>query len=72
MSPLTKMLLDLEYKGKIEGKKEGKREGKREGKLEVIKETVKNMLQFNEPEEKIIKYTGISKKELKNIKENLV
>ena len=64
MSPLTKMLLDLEYKGKIEGK--------REGKLEVIKETVKNMLQFNEPEEKIIKYTGISKKELKNIKENLV
>ena len=56
MSPLTKMLLDLEYKGKIEG----------------IKETVKNMLQFNEPEEKIIKYTGISKKELKNIKENLI
>ena len=56
MSPLTKMLLDLEYKGKKEGKKE----------------TVKNMLKFNEPEDKIIKYTGISKKELKNIKENLI
>ena len=64
MSPFTKMLLDLEIKGERRGRKKGKLEGK----LETIKETVKNMLQLGETEEKIVKYMGISKEELENIK----
>ena len=55
MTPLMKMLLDIEYKGRKEG----------------IKETVQKMLQCKESDDKIIKYTGISKKELKSIKEAL-
>lgn len=56
MSPLTKMLLDLEIKERNAGR------------LEILKEAVKNMLQFGETEEKIEKYMGISKEELENIK----
>lgn len=60
MSPVTKMLLDLEYKNWKKGKKEG------------ITKTIKNMLQNGEPDEKIIKYTEISKEELKRIKGELI
>lgn len=63
MSPLTKMILDLEIKGE--------KRGIAQGRLEVIKETVKNMLQLGETEDKIVKYIGISKEELKEIKGNL-
>lgn len=47
------------------------RQGKKEGKLEVLKQSIKNMLQFGEDEEKIMKYVGINKKELENIKKML-
>lgn len=60
MSPVTRMLLDLEYKNWKKGKKEG------------ITKTIKNMLQNGEPDEKIIKYTEISKEELKRIKGELI
>lgn len=48
--------------------KQGKKEGKREGKLEILKQSIKNMLQFGEDEEKIMKYMGINRKELDHIK----
>jgi len=51
---------------------EGKKEGEKEGKLEVLKNSVKNMLQFGEEDEKIMKYIGITREELDNIKGMLV
>ncbi len=60
MSPVTKMLLDLEYKNWKKGVKEG------------ITKTIKNMLQSGETEEKIMKYTEISKEELEQIKGKLM
>lgn len=53
------------------GIREGKKEGIKEGKLEILKQSVKNMLQFGENEEKIMKYVGINKKELEKIKRML-
>lgn len=64
MSPVTKMLLDLEYKNW----KKGLREGIKDGKMK----TIKNMLQSGESEEKIMKYTEITKEELKKIKRKLI
>lgn len=43
-----------------------KEEGFEEGKIEVAKE----MLKDNEPLEKIIKYTGLTKKQIEQIKRN--
>ena len=51
--------------------RQGREEGKKEGKLETLKQSIKNMLQFGEDEEKIMKYVGINKKELENIKKML-
>lgn len=48
--------------------KKGKVEGKIEGEIEILKRAVKNMLQFGEDEEKIMKYIGINQKELESIK----
>ena len=67
MSPLTKMFLDSRYQGRREGREEGRKEGQ-EGKT---KEIVQKMLKYKEPENKIIEYTGISKKELNIIKSNI-
>ena len=44
------------------------KKGKIEGEIEILKRAVKNMLQFGEDEEKIMKYIGINQKELENIK----
>ncbi len=52
MSPLTKMFLDLKY------------ENRKEGIMQGIKSIAKNMLKSKEPDEKIMKYTGITKEEL--------
>ena len=72
MSPVTKMLFDLEYKNWKKGLREGIKKGKEEGIKEGIKDgkikTIKNMIQSGESEEKIIKYTEISKEELRQIK----
>ena len=48
-----------------QGKIEGKVEGKIEGKIEIAKE----MLKENEPVLKIIKYTGLSEREINELKE---
>ena len=58
------MLLDWE-KEREEQREEGKKEGIQKG----IREIVQKMVQSKESDDKIIKYTGISKEELKNIKE---
>ena len=67
MSPFTKFLLDYKYEMIAKTEKE-----KKKSRLEVMKETVKNMLQFGEPDEKIMKYIGINKEELENIKGMLI
>lgn len=72
MSPFTKMLFDLEHKGWKKGLREGEMKGEARGEIEAIRKAVKNMLQFGEPEEKIMKYTGISKEELDKIKGMLI
>ena len=60
MSLLKEMMLDLAIRGEAKGK------------LETVKKTVENMLNLGESEDKIIKYTGISKEELENIKKMIV
>ena len=46
-----------------------KRQKNIEGIQKGIREIVQKMVQSKESDDKIIKYTGISKEELKNIKE---
>ena len=48
-----------------EGKKEGKMEGKKEGKMEEKRETARQMLNDGVAIEKIVKYTGLTEKEIK-------
>ncbi len=55
-------------KGIQEGMEKGIQEGKESGKLEILKQTVTNMLKFGEKDETIMKYIGIEKEELENIK----
>lgn len=43
----------------------------KKGEIEILKRAVKNMLQFGEDEEKIMKYIGINKEELGRIKRML-
>ena len=51
-------------KGLIEGKKQGIIEGEKRGKIEIAKEMIKD----KEPIEKIIKYTGLTEKEINELK----
>ena len=60
MSPLTKMLFDLEYKNWKKGEEVG------------ITKIAIRMLKKGEQEEKIIEYTRISKEKLQKIKENKI
>ena len=53
---------------KKEGIEEGKAEGKEEGKAEGILEIAKNMLKDGMKLETVTKYTGLSKKELEELK----
>lgn len=66
MSPLTKLLFELEEKGKREGKKEGLIEGALQGILKVAK----NMLDRNMEIEEIQEITGLSKEEIKSLAQN--
>ena len=59
-------------KGMEKGMKKGIKQGMKQGIKKAIQETVKNMLQFGESDEKIMKYIGIDKKELENIKGMLI
>ena len=59
-------------KGIEKGMKKGIKQGMKQGIKKAIQETVKNMLQFGESDEKIMKYIGINKEELENIKGMLI
>ncbi|MDC0865141.1 hypothetical protein OAP56_04270, partial [Rickettsiaceae bacterium] len=54
-------------KGIVKGKKEGKKEGREERNTEIAR----MMLEDNESIEKISKFTGLSIREVKNIKDEL-
>lgn len=41
------------------------------GKIELLKEMIKNMLTYNETDEKIMNYTEIEKSELEKIKKEI-
>ena len=69
----NQMYIDMGRKeGKKEGKREGKREGKKVGRIEGKKDTLREiaikMLKKNLTEKEITEITGISKKELNNLK----
>lgn len=66
MSPLTKLLLELEEKAISKGKKEGLIEGA----LQEILKVAKNMLDRNMEIEEIQEITGLSKEEIKNLAKN--
>lgn len=51
-----------------EGIEKGMKKGEKTGKLEMLKQAIKNMMQFGEEDEKIMKYMGIEKEELEKIK----
>ena len=61
----NQMYIDM---GRKEGKKEGKKEGEKTGKMQKLKEIVLNMIEENLPNETIMKVTGISPKEIEEIK----
>ena len=67
MSPVQKMFLELKQKAITEGRAEGRAEGR----TETVTKAVKNMLKYGEKEEKIIRYTGITKQEMEEIKKNI-
>ena len=67
MSPVQKMFLELKQKAITEGRAEGRAEGR----TETVTKAVKNMLKYGEKEEKIIRYTGITKQEMEEIKKHI-
>ncbi len=60
MSPLQKMFLDIERKAKRKGESEGEEREKQRA--------IRKMLEYGETEEKIMKYTGASKKQIEEMK----
>ena len=54
--------------GEINGIEKGKKEGKKEGSKEKAIEIAREMKSENEPIEKIIKYSGLTKEEIEKIK----
>lgn len=64
MSPLQKMFLDIERKAKRKGESEGETRGKQK----AMQEAIRKMLEYGETEEKIMKYTGASKKQIEEMK----
>lgn len=61
--------LDIIDTAREEGREEGKEEGREEGELKKQQEIAKNMLINGLSDDMIIKLTGISKEELKKLKE---
>ena len=57
----------MKYEGQLEGKIEGISEGKTSGAKEKSIEIAKKMLVAEEPIDKIITYTGLSKEEIENL-----
>lgn len=78
MSPFTKMMFDFQREkekaiaeGRAEGRAKGIKEGEAKGIVQAMIETAKKMLQKDMKMQDIQDITGLSKKELKEIKENL-
>ena len=61
----NQMYIDI---GRKEGKKEGKKVGRIEGKKDTLREIAIKILKKNLTEKEITEITGISKKELNNLK----
>jgi predicted transposase YdaD len=53
--------------GRTEGKIEGRMEGKMEGRMEGKYETARNMKADGEPLSRIIKYTGLTEQQIKEL-----
>ena len=68
LTALEEYLDSLADEGLKKGMEEGLQKGLQNGKLEMLKQAVKNMLQYGEKDYKIMKYMGIKKEELENIK----
>ncbi len=60
MSPLTKMLFDLELKGE----KRGEKKGERNGIIKTLQETAQKMIKKNMKIQDIEEITGLSKEEI--------
>ena len=58
------------YEARRKGLAEGKKEGKKEGKIEKAREIAKNLLKNDVSIEIIKKSTGLTEKEIENLKEN--
>ncbi len=62
-------------KGRKQGRKEGRKAGKKEGRKEGIEigveKVAKEMLKNNEPIEKIIIYTGLTREQIETLKKEL-
>ena len=87
MSPLTKMLGEMQEKAIREGREEGmkqgmeqgmkqgmekgERTGKLQGKIEAMISAAKKMLKGGEEDEKIIQYTGISRQKIEELKKEI-
>ena len=63
-------MYEVRRKGLAEGKKEGKKQGKIEGKIEKAREIAKNLLENGVSIEIIKKSTGLTEKEIENLKKN--
>lgn len=68
---LERLLQREKEKSKAEGKVEGKAEGKAEGKVEGIIEVARNMLKRNMAEDVIIDLTGLTRKQVQELKEEM-
>ena len=54
-------------KGRVEGHAEGRAEGLVEGRAETLAEVAKNLLSIGTPIESIMKVTGMTEDEIKNL-----
>ena len=77
MSPLTKMLFDLELKGEERGEKRGEKRGKKEGRklgmaegiMKTVQQTAEKMLKKNMNLKDIEEITGLTQEEIKKLQE---
>ena len=68
---LTKEVRRIRKEGREEGLMEGREEGRGEGRFEMGISMAQAMLRDNEPEEKILRYTGFTPEQLAEIREGM-
>ena len=64
-------LVEGREEGLMEGREEGREEGRGEGRFEMGISMAQAMLRDNEPEEKILRYTGFTPEQLAEIREGM-